>query len=269
MKIETQERLERPAYDEGLILESRGPGQREAIDTSAISLGYAPTLAARSGKEGAGAAAERRLALRVYTHCHSFIEEACRMSSLPTSFLGALTASESGGDALAVRFEPGVYRHLKGLAAGQAHSYTGIDAPELNKELAAMLHPKAGGFHASFLNSPTTSLGQELASREDEALRELASSWGYTQIMGYHLIGRRAAVSDLREPRFHYRLALELLAQFAEAFQLDLRLEFAELFSCWNTGRPDGTTFDPKYVHKGLYRMQLYHELASTRASHS
>ena len=95
MKIETQERLERPAYDEGLILESRGPGQREAIDTSAISLGYVPTLAARSGKEGASAAAERRLALRVYTHCHSFIEEACRMSSLPTSFLGALTASES------------------------------------------------------------------------------------------------------------------------------------------------------------------------------
>jgi len=68
-------------------------------------------------------------------------------------------------------------------------------------------------------------------------------------------------VRDLLEPRFHYHLANQLLAEFAESYQLDLAREFGELFHCWNTGRPDGRTTDPAYVEKGLTRMEIYREL--------
>jgi len=73
-------------------------------------------------------------------------------------------------------------------------------------------------------------------------------------------------VRDLLEPRFHFRVALELLAQFAERYQLDPTREFAEMFRCWNTGQPYGpphgpATTDPEYVAKGIHRMALYAKL--------
>jgi hypothetical protein len=71
-------------------------------------------------------------------------------------------------------------------------------------------------------------------------------------------------VRDLVEPRFHLRLALELLAEFAERYQLDARREFAEMFRCWNTGQPYGQTFAPAYVPKGLRRMEIYRAIASS-----
>jgi hypothetical protein len=161
-----------------------------------------------------------------------------------------------------VRFEPAVYRHLKALAEGKRSTYAGFSRRGLDRELAEMLHPKADSFHEVFLAGPfRVAHARELAASRDEALRELATSWGFTQIMGYHLVGRKGTVQDLLEPRFHFRLALELLAQFAERYQLDLGREFAELFRCWNTGQPYSETFDPLYVEKGLRRMEIYREL--------
>jgi len=202
---------------------------------------------------------EEKLLRRVRARCHAVIAEACRYSSVPTAFLAALVANESGADAKAMRFEPAVYRHLKSLAAGARPTYAGHRREELEREVAEMLHPKSDTFHAHFLSA---TLGEApanaLAACRDEALRELATSWGYTQIMGYHLIGRPGTVLDLLEPRFHFRLALELFADFAERFQLDLAREFAEMFRCWNTGQPYGQTTDPRYVEKGLRRMEIY-----------
>ncbi len=161
------------------------------------------------------------------------------MSSVPPEFLGALTANESGGNSAAVRFEPSVYRHLKAVAAGECPRYGGIDAETLCKELKEVLHPKTGEFHARFLNS-LFAPGQtgELSRLADETLRELASSWGFAQIMGFHMLGRRGTVRDLLDPRVHFRLANQLLAEFAASYELDLRREFEEMFRCWNTGRP-------------------------------
>jgi hypothetical protein len=198
----------------------------------------------------------------VFARCDELIQEACRTSSVHAEFLGALTTNESGGDATAVRFEPSVYRHLKAVAAGERPRYGGIDAEALCQGLAEVLHPKTGEFHAVFLNSLfMTGQASELSRLADEALRELASSWGFVQIMGFHVIGRHGTVRDLREPRFHYRFANQLLAEFAECYQLDLAREFAELFRCWNTGRPDGKTADPAYVENGLRRMEIYRGL--------
>ncbi|HYA64553.1 MAG TPA: hypothetical protein VED66_15220 [Candidatus Sulfotelmatobacter sp.] len=215
-----------------------------------------------SSSAAARAEAERKLVRRVFIRCDELIQEACRTSSVRGEFLGALTANESGGDPTAVRFEPSVYRHLKALAAGERTHYGGIGAEALCQELTEVLHPKTGEFHAVFLNSLfMAGQASELSRLADEALRELASSWGFVQIMGFHVIGRNGTVRDLREPRFHYRFANQLLAEFAEGYQLDIAREFAELFRCWNTGRPDGKTADPAYVENGLRRMEIYREL--------
>ncbi len=210
--------------------------------------------------------AERRLVQKVFTRCDEFIQEACHSSSVPAEFLGALTANESGGNSAAVRFEPSVYRHLKAVAAGERPRYGGIDAEALCKELAEVLHPKTGEFHALFLNS-LFAPGQagELSRLADEALRELASSWGYVQIMGFHVLGWRRTVRDLVEPRFHYHFANQLLAEFAVSYKLSLSREFEKMFRCWNTGRPDGRTADPNYVENGLMRMEIYRALIIER----
>ena len=244
---------------------AEGPQAPLFFSAGAAAGGSQASLSCPAGAaEGpvADAVAERRLAERVFARCHGVIADTCRYSSVPPEFLGALVANESGGNPQAVRFEPAVYRHLKAVAEGKRPTYAGLSRRDLDEEVAEMLHPKAGDFHAVFLTgSFRTAHARELAASQDEARRELASSWGLTQIMGYHLVGRSGTVRDLLEPGFHFRLALELLAQFAERYQLDLRREFAEMFRCWNTGQPYGETFDPNYVEKGLRRVRIYRGL--------
>jgi hypothetical protein len=243
--------------------------------------------------------AELHLMQRVFDRCSAAISKACSFSSVPAAFLGALTANESGGDATAVRFEPAVYAHLAAVSRGERHAYGSITEPELDSEIADLLHPKAASYHERFLDvmdslqsaatGVTASVGQTTGGQrpplhqpaggqgpalqqppggqrpplqqEDETLRELATSWGFTQIMGYHLIGRAAAIADLLEPDFHFHLAIELLAGFAHEFGLSLSSEFRELFACWNTGRPYGETFDPHYIENGMRRMEIYSEI--------
>lgn len=202
---------------------------------------------------------EQKLMERVITRCRGLILEACAYSSIPPEFLGALTANESGGDPKATRFEPAVYGYLKSVAEGKSPVYNWIRAKDLDAEIQEMLHPKAGGFHARYLVPPFPANHREaIAGLEEEALRELATSWGFTQIMGYHLVGRAGTVRDLLDPQFHYRFAIHLLAEFAQDFALDPAREFREMFRCWNTGSPYGRTYDPQYVEKGLERMEIY-----------
>src|SRR5579859_2710640 len=225
--------------------------------------GAPPNCAWNLTEEGLGhALAEQKLVARVFERCNSVILDACKTSSVPPEFLGALIANESGANDHAARFEPAVYRHLAAVVSGGEHAYGSIRAGVLLAKLGRVLHPKADDFHAHFL---TPAFGSNhvaaLAALPDEGLRELATSWGYTQIMGYHMVERHGEVRDLLQPAFHFRVALELLAEFAAAHQLDLTGEFAEMFSCWNTGQPYGKTYDPMYVENGLSRMAIYKKL--------
>ena len=247
-----------------VFLGSRSSSQAP-LPPSSAGVGRADGLRASAG---AHAEAERRLVGRVFRRCDEFIQEACLSSSVRAEFLGGLTANESGGNAAAVRFEPSVYRHLKAVAAGESPRYGGIDVQALYEELGEVLYPKTGEYHARFLNSLfTAGQASELSRLADEALRELASSWGFVQIMGFHVIGRHGTVRDLLEPRFHYHLANQLLAEFAQSYWLELSRDFEELFRCWNTGRPDGRTADPAYVENGLRRAEIYRALMMGRAT--
>ena len=164
----------------------------------------------------------------IRTRWGALIAATCHSSSVPEAFLAALTANESGGDPSARRFEAGVFKHLRAVAAGTETHFGSIVARHLN-------------------------------GADGEALRGLASSWGLTQIMGYHILGRAVAHADLlADPELNLHLACILLSEFAERFGLDVTKDFEEMFRCWNTGQPDGKTFDPKYVESGLRRMNKY-----------
>jgi hypothetical protein len=236
--------------------------QRKAGDPFGAQKSAKLPEADRPAGPGGYPALETALVARVHARWHARLAEACAYSSVPVEFLGALVANESGGDPRVARFEPAVYRHLVAVAQGRSPAYASLRREALEAEVADRLHPKADAYHAAALPPAFGAQHAAVLTRSsDEALRELATSWGLTQIMGYHLVGRPGTVPDLLEPRFHFRLALTLLAEFAERYQLDLAREFAALFRCWNTGRPYGETHDPKYVPRGLARMKIYEEL--------
>ena len=216
----------------------------------------------------ARAQGEAKLLERVFYRCHAHIAEAANASSVPARFLGALTANESAGAPDAARFEPAVYRHLLAVAAGEAPAYAGIQTAEIERQIEDRLHPKAPEFHARYLTGAfAAGQGEPIAALRDEVLRELATSWGFTQIMGYHVLGRGRSVRDLVDPGRHYGLAVELLAEFARDYHLDLGREFEPMFRCWNTGQPHGKTYDPAYVENGMRRMDLYAEVAAQAES--
>ncbi len=220
---------------------------------------------------------------------------------VPPEFIAALIANESGGNPFAVRFEAGVYRHLLAVADGRSPRYGSLRAQDIEEEIHAAstekfltgsgiqeglqsvgasrdrgmpLLPKTREFHTRFL---TATFAVEIprlrdrnvstvTSARSDVLRELATSWGLTQIMGYHMVGRLGTPADLAKPEVNLSVAHELLAEFAEEYGLDPHSQFEELFRCWNSGRPRGQTADPEYVAKGLLRIGIYKQESEVRS---
>ena len=210
---------------------------------------------------------EYRILTRIALNCQPLIVDSAAQTRLSGDFLAALTANESAGVQNAARFEPAVYDHLRAIAAGESVAYGSIRASDLDRTAQATLGVKGDDFHARYLNAAFASNNRQvIAALEDNALRQLATSWGYTQIMGYHVVGLKATVRDLIDPRFHYHLAVELLTDFARQFKLDPQRDFEQLFRCWNSGSPHGKTYDPNYVANGLRRMQVYRNVLAAQA---
>jgi hypothetical protein len=208
------------------------------------------------------AAIDEIVVKRVFDCCHLHIAEAVSGITLPAEFLGALTANESGGRCDAACFEPAVYEHLKAVASGRAPAFGSIAWQQLSSALQEATAPGARQLQDKLANEDyLKGAVRALTGQEDRGLRDLATSWGFTQIMGYHVIGRKVSVPSLADPRLHYHLAIDILEDFARRFRLQLSRDFESLFRCWNTGRPAGKTFDPDYVAKGIRRMNLYRSL--------
>ena len=160
----------------------------------------------------------------------AFIARAVQGTALPEEFMGALIGNESGGLDDAKRFEKGVYAHLVAVQIGTEAAYGRLKQADLH------------------------GLG-------DDALRGLATSWGATQIMGWVAILNGVDYCWLETPWVSMGLTVKLLVDFAKEWRLDLAKDFGQLLRCWNTGRPDGRTFDPLYVTVGLERMKIYREV--------
>jgi hypothetical protein len=182
-------------------------------------------------------------------------------SSTSPAFLAALAANESGGDPAAQNFEPEVYRDLRAVITGEASSYGSIVAKDLFAAFAENFCFPAQPTATAHASVAPTEPARALTADQDEALRQIATSWGLTQIMGYQIVGSKKTVQNLLDPARHLQYAVRLLEEFGRRFALDLSKDFESLFECWNCGHPGGKTFDPEYVPRGLQRMRLYEGL--------
>jgi|SRR5882724_1223993 len=181
-------------------------------------------------------------------HWRADIAAAVESTIVPAAFLAALVANETGGNAQAVRFEPAVFSELAEVILGKRKAYSprGVQHPLMRPELLNYIEPPGTSDFADCL----------------ERLAELATSRGLTQIMGWHSVEMaRPTPGPQLTPTFYLHFTVELLAYFASHYTLDQAKDFPELFRCWNTGEPDGQTFDPHYVSNGLSRMDVYAQL--------
>lgn len=193
-----------------------------------------------------GSYTNEQLMATIRTRWGATIAYACRNSAVPPHFLAALIANESGGDASVKRFEAAVLVSLWNVLTGRKATFGSIGRQDLLDYLIPSASGILGGLQGVALGAVTR-------------LDGLATSWGLTQIMGYNFLGvvEPAALAD---PVRNMNLALGLLEQFSNRWSLDPSKDFEQLFRCWNTGRPDGATYDPKYPDKGILRLEIYRQ---------
>jgi len=181
----------------------------------------------------------------------SFIDEAIEGTPFPAALVAALVANESGLNEGATRFEPKVAGALILLATGVKANYGSIGAQDLLDWLGQI--------------SMDTANGGRLPPQAAVllALRNLASSWGPTQIMGYQALAGHYALSELPNLQWHFKHCVAMLDDFKKRFSLatDAAADFSPYFHCWNAGAPGADTFDPNYTANGLRRMAIYEAL--------
>lgn len=163
--------------------------------------------------------------LHIYLGLHDEIDKAVRDTEIPASYLAALISLESHppGNRESRRFEPRVYQRL-------------LELKNEGKPFARIQRKRLEG------------LG-------DSELRELATSYGLTQIMGYHCLDLGCSIRDLAGS---YHLLWSVAYIRRHYLGQVIRKEWASCFRIHNTGRAEGTTSRDDYAEKGLLRMQYY-----------
>lgn len=177
------------------------------------------------------------------------IDAAAGNSTVPPAFFAALIAGESGGNADAKRFEKSVLASLWEVLLGRETAFGSIKNSDLVTFIAGVSDPRP------------VFVPQSLPVDAFQRLDALATSWGLLQIMGYNAIPFQFTLDELKTPQGNLDCSLHLLAGFAHTWRLDVTRDFEQLFHCWNTGRPDGKTFDPLYATNGLTRMAIWTSL--------
>ena len=171
-----------------------------------------------------------RTVWRIETLYGDEVEAACAEHGLPAPYFKALIFLESSGVAgQNPRFEPAVYERLQEVRDGRLERYGPI-TPEL------------------------------VSDASDDALRNLATSWGPMQIMGYHCVEIGVLVHDLRDTD-----ALQWGILWADqTYGRYLRAGSPrDAFHMHNAGRPfpeqgPPRTHDPRYVGRGLRLMRAF-----------
>lgn len=158
------------------------------------------------------------------------IEKAAHEFNLPASYMKALAMLECSGDKnLPSRYEKHIYERLKLVKSGKRKKYESLT-------------------------------NRMVRSVSDDALKNLATSWGPFQIMGYKCVQLGIFVHHLRGKE-----AVHWGAKWIKLNYGDLLREgrFKDAFHFHNTGRifpKDGKsmTHDPLYVSKGLHYMNYF-----------
>lgn len=150
--------------------------------------------------------------------------------NLPYEYFMALIVLEcSGNRPSGTRFEAHVFSKLQDVRDGNRRRYENVK-PEI------------------------------IANASDDALKNLATSWGPLQLMGYKCIGMKVNVEDIRgdDAVFHAMSWVD-----DEYGNLLRKGKFKDAFHLHNTGRKyplvgGSKTHDPKYVEKGLQYIEYF-----------
>jgi hypothetical protein len=97
---------------------------------------------------------------------------------------------------------------------------------------------------------------QQIMGASEAALKALATSYGLSQIMGWHMINNlKGTISDLRDPDKHLIYTIKLMELVTGQFLTNKNYEAC--LRIWNTGKPTGKTYDPNYVFNALQVMKF------------
>ena len=170
---------------------------------------------------------------RAMSNYGSTLEILAKKHKLPWNYLMALTILEcSGESSCPSRYEKHVFEQLEKLRDGSINKYGTLQR-------------------------------KDISDASDEALKNLASSWGPFQIMGYHCIQEGITVAQLRSEQ-----GLDYAVQWIEkSYGNRLRKhEFQDAFHLHNTGKPfpqsgTPTTHDPQYVFRGISLMKEFESM--------
>jgi hypothetical protein len=188
----------------------------------------------------------------------------CKTSSVPPAFIAALIANESEGNADAKRFEPLVAGNLAAVVCGKAAAF---DVPGSRRALGAQ-------DLLAYLKSAGGANNTDIIANAFIGLGDLATSWGLTQIMGFHALMWEVSLSLIwgaANAPGQLAFTLNMLAFCAQQNQIDLtmpdQVSASEFFTWWNCGRINGKTYDPMYVPNGLDRMRIYSQLGAASSA--
>ncbi|MFO7723093.1 MAG: hypothetical protein R6V49_07715 [Bacteroidales bacterium] len=167
---------------------------------------------------------------RTRAHYGNEVEIFAAEFGLPSSYLLALIVLESSGRRIIPpRFEPHVYERLKEVQQGKRSSYEHVTPAHL-------------------------------ADATDDALKNLASSWGPFQLMGYKCLLLGIRVRDIRGNDAIYWGIKWIDMTYGKELKEG---NFKDAFHMHNTGRKyprigKPFTHDPAYVERGLKYMQSF-----------
>ena len=153
--------------------------------------------------------------------------------NLPPSYLMALIILEcSGKKEIKPRFEKSVYKRLKDLKNKK------------RKKLEDLTY-------------------KDVKDSNNAALKNLASSWGPFQLMGYKCVGLGITVADLRGENRVYWAIKWIDMEYGDMLR---KKRYKDAFHYHNTGhvypknnKPN--TYDPKYVQKGIVYMKYFEKV--------
>lgn len=145
--------------------------------------------------------------------------------NLPVNYLKALIVLEcSGRKKIPPRFEKHVFNKLQMVRDGKRKNYEDITK-------------------------------NDIIDASDEALKNLASSWGPFQLMGYKCVRLNLNIKDIRGDSSIYWGIKWIDQEYGEKLRKN---KYEEAFRIHNTGNPNGKTYDPNYVKNGLKYIEYF-----------
>lgn len=175
---------------------------------------------------------EKMILQRTHDNYFHEVDSIAKKLELPTSYLMSVIVLEcSGRKNFEPRFEKHVFEQLK-------------NARDKNKRFGSITR-------------------KIIHDANDDALKNLSTSWGPFQLMGYQCIELDVLVKDIRGEHAIYWGAYWIKKRYGKYLK---REKFDDAFHIHNTGKKipfSGVhkTYDPHYVSKGLGYMKYFEQL--------